>query len=194
MILCFPVSGRIADRVAPTWPMTIGLAVFAYSCWLMSRVDTDLGFWTYALWILVGRVGLSLAMPSMNTGALRALPPRYLGQGAGMINFARQFGGALGVNGLSIVLEQHTQIHAAALAATQDGGNPATLELRRAVEATMAQEGVPETLRLAGFEDYLGRVVLAQALMLGFRDAFTVAAVVCLAAVVPALLTLRGRG
>jgi EmrB/QacA subfamily drug resistance transporter len=193
MILCFPISGRIADRVAPTWPMTIGLAVFAWSCWLMAQVDTDLDFWTYALWILVGRIGLSLAMPSMNTGALRALPPRYLGQGAGAINFARQFGGALGVNGLSIVLEQHTQIHAAALTATQDGANPMTLELRRMVEAMMAQEGVPETLRLAGFEDYLSRVVQAQALMLGFRDAFIVSAVVCLAAVVPALLT-RRRG
>ena len=193
MVICFPVSGRIADRVAPTWPMVIGLTIFAWSCWLMSEVDTDLPFWTLALWVLVGRVGLSLAMPSMNTGALRALPPRFLGQGAGAINFARQFGGALGVNGLSIVLEQHVQLHAAALAATQDGSNPVTLELRRMVEALMAQEGVPETLRLAGFEDYLGRIVLAQAQMLAFRDAFVVAALVCLAAIVPALLTRRAR-
>mgnify|MGYP002780469268 FL=1 len=193
MVICFPLAGRLADRVAPTWPMVIGLTIFAWSCWLMASVDTDLPFWTLALWVLVGRVGLSLAMPSMNTGALRALPPRYLGQGAGAINFARQFGGALGVNGLSIVLEQHTQLHAAALMATQDGSNPVTLELRRMVEAMMAQEGVPETLRLAGFEDYLSRVVLAQAQMLGFRDAFVVAALVCLVAVIPALLTRNAR-
>jgi EmrB/QacA subfamily drug resistance transporter len=191
MIVCFPLSGRLADRVAPTWPMVVGLTIFALSCWLMADVDTDLPFWTLALWVLVGRIGLTLAMPSMNTGALRALPPRFLGQGAGAINFARQFGGALGVNGLSIVLERHTQQHAAALAATQDGGNPVTLELRRGVEAMLAQEGVPESLRLTGFEEYLGRVVLAQAQMLGFRDAFLLAALVCLAALVPALLTWR---
>ncbi|MBX9702303.1 MAG: DHA2 family efflux MFS transporter permease subunit, partial [Acetobacteraceae bacterium] len=193
MVICFPISGRIADRVAPTWPMVIGLVVFAWSCWLMADVDTDLPFWTLALWILVGRVGLSLAMPSMNTGALRALPPRFLGQGAGAINFARQFGGALGVNGLSIALEQRTQFHASALMATQDGSNPVTLELRRAVEAMMAQEGVPETLRLAGFEDYLGRIVLAQAQMFAFRDSFIVAALACLLAVIPALLTRGAR-
>jgi EmrB/QacA subfamily drug resistance transporter len=193
MIVGFPLAGRLADRVAPTWPMVIGLLIFAWSCWLMADVDTDLPFWTLALWVLIGRVGLTLAMPSMNTGALRALPPRFLGQGAGAINFARQFGGALGVNGLSIVLERHTQMHAAALAATQDGGNPVTLELRRGVEAMLVQEGVPETLRLAGFEDYLDRVVLAQAQMLGFRDAFIVAGVGCLVAVVPALLTWRRR-
>jgi EmrB/QacA subfamily drug resistance transporter len=193
MLICFPLSGRLADRVAPTWPMTIGLAVFAWSCWLMAGVDTDLPFWTLALYVVVGRIGLTLAMPSMNTGALRALAPRFLGQGAGAINFARQFGGALGVNGLSIVLEQRTQQHAAAIVATQDGGNPVTLELRRAIETLMVQEGVPETLRLAGFEDFLGRVVLAQAQMLGFRDSFLVAGVVCAAAVLPALLTRRRR-
>jgi hypothetical protein len=141
----------------------------------------------------MGRVGLSLAMPSMNTGALRALPPRYLGQAAGAINFARQFGGALGVNGLSIALERHMQLHTAALMDTQDEGNPMFLELRRQVEAMLAQEGVPSTLYLAGFGDYLDRVVLAQARMLGFRDSFLIAAVVCLAAVVPALLTRRRR-
>lgn len=191
MVVCFPISGRIADRVPPAWPIAIGLVVFALSAWLMAGVDTDLSFWTLALWILLGRVGLSLAMPSMNTGALRALPPRFLGQGAGAINFSRQFGGALGVNGLSIVLEQRTQLHAAALAAGQDGANPVTLELRRLVEALLMQEGVPQTLWQAGFESVLGRMIHAQALMLGFRDAFLVAAAVCLSAALPALLMRR---
>ena len=191
MLICFPISGRIADRVPPTGPVSIGLTVFAFSAWLMVGVDTNVPFWTLALWILVGRVGLSLAMPSMNTGALRSLPPRFLGQGAGAINFSRQFGGAIGVNGLSIVLEQHTQMHAEALTASQDGSLPMTLELRRMVEALLVQEGVPETLWQAGFESVLGRIIHAQAQMLGFRDAFLVASAACLCAVLPALLMRR---
>ncbi len=191
MVICFPLAGRVADRVAPAWPMAIGLVGFAYSCWLLAGVDTNLSFWTLAMWILIGRVGLSLTMPSMNTGALRALPPRFLGQGAGAINFARQFGGALGVNGLSIVLERRSQHHAAALMDTQHEGNPMYLELRRMVEGMLRQDGVPDTLLLAGFGDYLDRIVLAQARMLGFRDAFLVAAVACLLAVIPALM-MRG--
>ncbi len=193
MIICFPLSGRIADRVPPIGPVTAGMLVFGISAWLMAGVDTNLGFWTLALWIALGRIGLSLAMPSMNIGALRALPPRYLGQGAGGINFARQFGGALGVNGLSIVLEQRTEAHGVALAAGQDGANPVTLELRRMVETLLAQEGVPRTLWEAGFQEMLGRMIHAQALMLGFRDAFLVAAVACFLAVLPALLLGRRR-
>jgi MFS transporter, DHA2 family, multidrug resistance protein len=193
MIVCFPISGRIADRVPPIGPVAIGMLLFAVSAWLMAGVDTDVAFWTIALWIAVGRLGLSLAMPSMNIGALRALPPRFLGHGAGGINFARQFGGAIGVNGLSIVLEQRTQAHAVALTAGQDGANPATLELRRMVEALLVQEGVPRTLWEAGFQEVLGKMIHAQAQMLGFRDSFLVAAVGCLVGVLPALLLGRRR-
>ncbi len=58
MVVVFPIAGRLADRL-PVWqPMALGLLLFALSCWLLRGVDTDTPFWTLALWILVGRVGL----------------------------------------------------------------------------------------------------------------------------------------
>ncbi len=193
LVLVFPIAGRLADRLPSVIPVTIGLALFAASCALMVQVHTDTSFWTLALWILVGRVGLGLAMPSMNAGALRALPPRFLGQGAGSINFARQFGGALGVNGLSITLERHMAAHITALTASQDPGNPQTIEWLRLMEGTLRQYGVPEVERLDAAYELLGRVITAQAGMLGFRDAFLTVAVAFALAVLPALL-LRGQG
>jgi EmrB/QacA subfamily drug resistance transporter len=192
MMIVFPIAGRLADRV-PAWqPMTAGLLFFALSCWLMAGVDTDTPFWTFALWILVGRIGLGLTMPSMNAGALRALPPRFLGQGAGAINFARQLGGALGVNLLSILLEQHTGLYAEMMVATQDGGRAATQEWLRLLDGLLLQEGVPDTQRLGGAYEILGRVVQLQAGMLGFRDSFLAVAVACLVAVLPTLALRRG--
>ena len=193
MVVVFPIAGRLADRV-PVWqPIAAGLMLFAVSCWLLRGVHTDTPFWTLAIWILVGRVGLGLAMPSMNAGALRALPPRFLGQGAGGINFARQFGGALGVNLLSIWLEQHVELHAQALTATQDGGGAGTLDYLRLIQGMLAQEGVPATELLAGSYEYLGRVVQAQAGMLAFRDSFLAVAIACLVAMLPALALRKGR-
>lgn len=193
MILIFPIAGRIADRVPPVLPVTIGLAFFVVSSLLLAFVDADTTFWTMAIWILIGRIGLGLTMPSMNASALRALPPQWLGQGAGAINFTRQFGGALGVNLLSIVLEQHIELHAQTLTATQHPGNPATLETLRMVEGLMAQDGVPEGVRQAGALDYLSRIVLGQAMMLAFRDSFYISAFVFLLAIAPALLMRRAR-
>ena len=98
-------------------------------------------------------------MPSMNAGALRALPPRWVGQGSGAVNFARQFGGALGVNLLSILLERRTQLHAQALTATQEGRG-ATREVLQEVERMLAQDGIAEGVRQAMAQEYLGQMLL----------------------------------
>jgi len=193
MLVVFPIAGRLADLVPPWQPMVLGLVLFAASCWLLRGVDSDLPFWTLALWVLIGRVGLGFTMPSMNAGALRALPPRSVGQGAGAINFARQFGGAIGVNLLSITLEQQGEAHAQALMATQDGGGAGTLEYLRIIQGLLAQDGVPATELLPGAYELLGRVVVAEATMLAFRDSFLLVAIACLAAVVPALGLRRRR-
>ncbi|MCO6415024.1 multidrug efflux MFS transporter [Siccirubricoccus sp. KC 17139] len=191
MLVVFPVAGRLADRLPPWQPVAFGLLLFALSSWLLRGVHTDTPFWSMALMVLVGRVGLGFTMPSMNAGALRALPPRFLGQGAGGINFARQFGGALGTNLLAITLERHTELHAQALTPSQDGSGAGTLEFLRQAQALLRQDGVPETETLAGAYELLSRAVAAQASMLGFRDSFLWVALACLAAVLPALATRR---
>ncbi len=190
MALIFPIGGRLADRLPPPAPIAFGLLVFAYSSWLMLEAGTDTPFWTMALWILLGRVGIGIAMPSMNAGALRALPPRWVGQGSGAINFSRQFGGAIGVNLVSIHLERQTQLHAQALTATQDGSGTTAVLLQEA-ERLLAQGGLPEPLRQAVAQDFLGQMVLAQANMLGFRDTFLAVAIAGLVALLPVALMRR---
>lgn len=189
--IVFPIAGRLSDKV-PGWKLIVlGLVVFALSCWLMAGGDTDTPFWTFAIWVTVGRIGMGFAMPSINAGALRVLPQRLLAQGAGAISFTRTLGGALGVTLLSVLLERRTQGYADALAATQDPSNPATMEALRLIEGLLAQDGLPETLRRAGAEDFLGRIVAAQASMFGFRDAFLALGIAFALALVPALLTSR---
>lgn len=193
MVVVFPIAGRLADRFTPPGPIAVGLLLFAASVWLMTGVGTDTPFWTFALWILLGRVGFGLAMPSMNAGGLRALPPRWVGQGSGAINFARQFGGALGVNLLSIHLERSTLFYSQALTATQDG-RAATRELLREVERLLAGSGIDELTRQAMAQDHLGQMILSQASMLAFRDTFLLVAFACLAALVPvAIMRWGGR-
>ncbi len=184
--ITFLVAGRMADVMPPWLPVCAGLAFFALSCWLIAGIGTDTAFWEMAFWILVGRVGLGLTMPNMNVGALRALPPAMIGQGAGTINFCRMLGGAFGTNLLAILLERRTELHAEALNAQIDGGS-ATLEARRLLEALYAQGGLPEVIRRDAAQDFLARMVEAQAQLLGYRDAFLVTGLICLLAILPGL-------
>lgn len=189
--MVFLVAGRMADFVSPWLPVCAGLACFAVSSWLISGVGTDTAFWELAMWILLGRIGLGLTLPNMNVGGMRALPPALFGQGAGAINFCRMLGGAFGTNLLAVFLERRTQLHAEMLNAQIDGGM-ATLEARRLLENLYAQGGLPEVIRRDAAHDFLTRMLEAQAGLMGFRDAFILVAVVCLAAILPGM-SLRQR-
>src|SRR3546814_9687269 len=95
-------------------------------------MDVDTPFWTLALWVVLGRIGLGFILPALNAGALRALPDSQLAQGSGSVNFVRQLGGAFGVNLLAIFVERRTTFHGDALAQTITAANPAAVEIGRA--------------------------------------------------------------
>jgi hypothetical protein len=124
--------------------------------------------------------------PALNLSALRPLPPELLGHGAGMINFARQLGGAFGVNSLSVILDRRTMFHSNSLTSTQVSSNSTTAEMLHQMQALLSQAGVAPDIQSAGALNYLGRVLQSQASTLGFRDSFLVCALIFVVALVPA--------
>lgn len=181
-----PIAGWLSDRIAARWMIMAGLACFAVSSWGLGEVAASTPFWTLAWWIAVSRVGLALIKPSLNVAALRALDPAQLSQGAGMINFFRQLGGAFGTNLLSVLLDVRTHVHGETLVSLQTAGNAATVELLRAMRGVLAQAGLAGEQLSAGAVHFLGRVVHAQSQTLGFRDAFLLIALVYVLGLAPA--------
>jgi EmrB/QacA subfamily drug resistance transporter len=98
-------AGRLTDRFPPHYMVMIGLVCFALSSLLFTRAEVATGFWTLSLWIILGRIGLGLIIPSLNLGAVQVVKPSYLADASAAINFARQLGGAMGVNILAVFLE-----------------------------------------------------------------------------------------
>jgi len=181
-----PIAGYMADHTPARILIIAGLVCFGVSSWWLAGVDANTSFWTIAWLVVLSRIGLALIKPSLNLAALRPLRSEQLSQGAGMINFARQLGGAFGVNSLSIVLDRRTSFHSEAFTGTQSGANAATAELLHQLQALLAQAGVSADAQAAGALHFLGRVVEAQAHAAGFRDSFLVCAIIFTAAIVPA--------
>jgi len=181
-----PMAGYLSDRLPSRGLIIAGLLCFAVSSWWLAGVDANMSFWTIAWCVVVSRLGLSLIKPALNLSALRSLRPQLLGQGAGMINFARQLGGAFGVNLLSVALDRRTLFHSDALTALQTAGNSATAELLRQVQALLAQSGAPPDLQASGALHFLGRVLHAQAYTMGFRDSFLIVSIVFAFGLIPA--------
>jgi EmrB/QacA subfamily drug resistance transporter len=184
--LFMPFSGFLSDRIPTRGLIISGLLCFAVSSYLLAAVDVNSGFWTVAGCVVLSRIGLGLIKPSLNVTALRSLRPELLGQGAGMINFARQLGGAFGVNLLSVMLDRRTFFHSDTITAMQTAGNSGTAELLRQMQALLAQSGLSPDVQAAAALNFLGRVVYAQAYTMGFRDSFLITAVVFTIGLIPA--------
>jgi len=191
MGLLMPLGGYMSDRMSPTVLIMSGLLFFAVSAFWLAGVDANMPFWTIAFSVVLSRIGLALIKPALNVTALRALGPEQLSQGAGMINFTRQIGGAFGVNLLSVMLDRRTFFHSDTLTAMQTAANSATLELLRTMETLLARAGVPDELQGAGALHFLGKVIHAQAYTMGFRDSFMLVGVVYVLAMVPAWIMAR---
>jgi EmrB/QacA subfamily drug resistance transporter len=193
MGVMMPVAGYMSDRFAARNLIVAGLLCLAVSSWWLAGVDANLSFWFIAWCVVLSRIGLSLIKPALNLAALRSLRPELLGQGAGMINFSRQLGGAFGVNLLSVILDRRTFFHSDAMTSLQTAGNSATAELLRQIQALLAQGGASADLQSSGALHYLGRVVYAQAYTMGFRDSFLVIAIIFVLGLIPAWIMGRDR-
>lgn len=151
MAVCFPLSGRLSDRVDPRLLLVTGAMMFAGAMAMLSEV----GFATEAGWIVLalalGRAAIGIGMPAANASAMT--------QAYGMVaaaapaaTFLSQTGGALGVATLSALLQHRSAFHADALAA-----------------------GIRESSVEAA---ELGRIVWQTAQMLAFRDCFLATAAI----------------
>lgn len=191
--LFMPLAGWLSDRIAAHTMIMAGLLCVAISAYWTAQVDTNTPFWTLAWWVVLSRIGLGLIKPALNLAALRPLRPELLGQGAGMINFARQIGGAFGVNTLSVMLDRRTFFHGDALTSTQVAGNAATAETLSAVQAVLVQAGLAPEQQASVALHFLGRMVHAQAYTMGFRDSFMIVAVIFAVGLIPAWIIGRAR-
>jgi EmrB/QacA subfamily drug resistance transporter len=191
--LFMPVGGYLCDRLPPRVLLITGLSAFALSTYWLRAVDVNTAFSFILVSVVVSRLGQALINPTLNATAMRSLQAAQLRQGAGMINFFRQLGGAFGVNLLSVSLDRDTFGYSDRLASMQTAGNSATTELLNEMGRLLAQAGAPPPVQSSGALDYLGHVVYAQAYTLAFRDCFMIVTLVFLLSLIPAWLMGRKR-
>ncbi|MGE0718512.1 MAG: DHA2 family efflux MFS transporter permease subunit [Alphaproteobacteria bacterium] len=192
LVFLFPISGSLADRIRPHWPIIGGLLAFAIAGFELAGCDVDTDWWTMVLLVTFGRAGLAFIVSNVNSSALRALPPQLVGQGSGAINFIRMMGAAFGVNGLAFIVEYRTAFHADLLTATQHAGNPYTLAFIDQMKDLVHEGGVAGVDRSGMAYYQLGRVIYAQANTMAFQDAFLAVSLIFVIAMVPAWLLGRG--
>ena len=105
MLLIAARGGRLAARIGPRLPMTVGPLVCAAGAALLAGVDADSTYWTGVLpGVTVFGLGLTLLVAPLTATVLEAAPDRYAGVASGVNNAVARAGSLLAVAALPAVL------------------------------------------------------------------------------------------
>jgi EmrB/QacA subfamily drug resistance transporter len=99
-----PIAGRLADKVGPRLPMTVGMTIVAGALVWMSffTVDTGDAFMLPA-YAMMG-LGIGLVMAPMSTAAMNAVHMTKAGVASGVLSMSRMVGGTFGIAVLGALL------------------------------------------------------------------------------------------
>lgn len=120
LAITMPVAGRLADKLRASRLVTAGLALLVVSTMLMAAVTPDTSILILMAWVVLGRIGIGIIMPSLSLGSMRGLGVAEVPQAASMANFLRQLGGAVGISLVGILLEWRLAAHGVTLLGAGD--------------------------------------------------------------------------
>ena len=97
IVFVAPLAGRFSDKIGSRWLMGAGLVLLSASLLSFSMLDLDSTFWDILPGLLLGGVGMSLAMTPTTAAAMGSVPVDKAGVGSAVLNSMRQVGGSLGI-------------------------------------------------------------------------------------------------
>ena len=114
MTLCIiffaPMAGKLSDRIGSRWLMGGGMTLVAVSLVLFALLDESSSFWNLFPALLVGGIGMAMAMTPTTAAAMSSVPVDKAGVGSGVLNSSRQVGGSLGIAVMGAILGSYISV------------------------------------------------------------------------------------
>jgi len=102
-----PIAGKLTDRVGVRVPIAGGMALLGLALLYLSRLDGGSGFWEMVPGLIVGGIGMGMAVAPTTMTVVSSVPLDKAGVAAGLLNSHRQMGGNLGVAIMGAVVAAH---------------------------------------------------------------------------------------
>jgi EmrB/QacA subfamily drug resistance transporter len=191
MVIVAPLAGRWYDRSGGRTPLVVGFALLA-----LAAIALMFGVWVGGLvplipGLLLYGIGLAIVLTVNDPVSLDSVPAKYHGEVSGVSATAEQFGGALGITLLFVVLQTsyvarlHTLVDESSLA---DLTNAQYGQLHEAMDKA-EQTGLNAQTFDPTFQPYLESAYDAGTF--GYMITFAATAVIAVLGVVSSLLLVR---
>jgi DHA2 family multidrug resistance protein len=185
MFVTAPFAGRLVRVVDARLLMFGGFMLCAWGMWDAHNVTSEWGFWEFTGVQAMRGVGAMIAMIASQQVTMSTLPQNRVKNASGLVNLARNVGGAFGLALLNTSLTQNTALHMSEL--TQ--AIPVTDQGMAGMLAGM-QERFADSIDPAGAAmQSVHGLLLRQATTLAFGDAFALLAISCAIAAVVTLMS-----
>ena len=178
VILVAPFAGRFSDRIGSRWLMATGMALVAISLYLFSRVGLHTTYPELLPAMIIGGIGMPMAMAPTTAAAMATVPVDKAGVGAGVLNSFRQVGGSLGIALLGAVMASRSSSFASTAKAAYHAKVHKAAELGIHLPTPTAQQK---------------QTIAQEAFVHGLHSALLVSAVIALGAVVVGATLVRKR-
>jgi len=80
-----PFAGRIADKIGPVLPATLGLAIQTIALFIYAHLSLTIGLWIVVLASIINGFGSSFFFPANNSAVMKASPEKMYGISSGML-------------------------------------------------------------------------------------------------------------
>ena len=104
MLVGSSAAGRLAQRIGPRLPLTVGPILLAWSMWLMTGIESGDGYWMGVFpSMLIAGVGLTITVAPVTATVLAAAEDRHSGVASGINNAVARTAQLLAVAALPVV-------------------------------------------------------------------------------------------
>jgi DHA2 family multidrug resistance protein len=181
-----PIAGRLVRQMDPRIPMFIGFLLAGWGMYMAHGVTKDWGFWEFAGVQACRGVGVMIAMIATQQVTMSTLPQHMVKNASGLVNLARNTGGAFGLALLATAITNQTALYYMGLSDQMGQGDARLAGMMTGLAERMQQLGVVDPDGAA--RKAISGMVSQQATVLAFGDSFTLLAYGCFAAAVVSLL------
>jgi MFS transporter, DHA2 family, multidrug resistance protein len=192
MVLMMPIAGMLYNRLGVYLMASSGLALAAFSTFLMARFTPDTGPVQILVPQVMQGVAFALIFVSISTASLSTIPRPQMQGATGLYNLVRQLGGSLGTAIVITIVDHKITTASANLIRYANPYNATFLQWWQRFQAGFAARGVdPERARLQALT-MLDRAIIRQASVVAFDYAFAVMAALFLCCLPLVMLLRRG--
>ncbi|HVW92274.1 MAG TPA: DHA2 family efflux MFS transporter permease subunit [Devosia sp.] len=180
-MIAMTIVGRLTGKVDARIMMLFGIALMAYSLYLMTGFDLQMDYWPVIITGMIQGFGMGFLFVPLSTMAFATIAPTFRGDATSMFSLVRNMGQGVGISLVTAVLASMMQV------------NHSELGERLTSTSWGVRNLFPELLMHNPlYTSLIDGLAQQQAAMLGYLDDFVLMMWLSVAAV-PIILMLRGN-